>query len=95
MGKDVYLDELIQILEKEKRLLKKTIKEHLREFTTDACTCFFHLSGVRQWSIRWMRRNRNERIVNTKYDQVELTGEVIVGGASICRWYGPRGGGRK
>jgi hypothetical protein len=29
MRKDVYLEELIQILEKQKRLLKKTIKQHL------------------------------------------------------------------
>ena len=31
MRKNVYLDELIQILEKEKKLLKKTIKEYLKE----------------------------------------------------------------
>ena len=31
MRKHADLDELIQILEKEKKLLKKTIKEHLKE----------------------------------------------------------------
>ena len=33
----------------------------------------------------------DEITINMTYDQVELTGEVIVGGVMDCRWYSPRG----
>ncbi len=36
-------------------------------------------------------KSEQEIIINMKYDLIELTGEVIVGGVMACRWYSPRG----
>ena len=38
-----------------------------------------------------MEQIDQEMVVDMKYDQVALLGEMIVGGGVSCRWYAPRG----